>query len=417
METEKKSELHIDLPGGLVLRRADQGDIESLLAINGQLLGEDSRIEVKFLIEGGVPGARLEDFLVVVEPGGRVVSSLGLIKQELRIGRTRLRIGNPEFVSTLPEYRGAGLIRQQFAVLEKWQKERGLAISIIMGIPYFYRLFGYEYALEDFRPGYLYPETHLKKLVAVPDFEVRRTVESDAPALAKMYAETAAHADIALAMPESGWAWAAHNRELQANKLEDWIALDNGHPIAYARLHLNKNTLTAFRFTGELAGQQAIVKKALAWPDLEKLGIGTVRDNPLSRWVATLEPGRRSSYGNYVRIIDPPLAFRQLGPEFEGRLAESAFAGLSQEVELGFYRFGVGLTFEDGKLVRVETKSANQDPRIGIPPDLLPKILMGFRSLEELRRVYPDLVVPKNEDWELVKVLFPPLINMLNFFI
>ncbi len=417
MKAENNSELPLDLPHGLTLRQADQGDAESLLALNGELLGEDSRIEVKFLVEGGIPGARLEDFLVVVAPSGRVVSSLCLIEQELRVGRTHLRLGNPEFVSTLPEYRGAGLIRQQFAVLEKWQKERGLAISVIMGIPYFYRLFGYEYALEDFRAGYLYPASHLEKLAAIPDLEVRKTVESDAPALAKMYAGTAARADIALTLPGEGWAWAARNRELQANKLEDWIALDSGQPVAYARLHLRDNILTAYRFTGELAGQQAIIKKALAWPGLEKLGIGTVRDNPLSRWVAAIEPGRRPSYGNYVRIVDPPLAFRQLGPEFERRLAESNLAGLSREVELGFYRFGVGLTFEDGKLLKVEAKPANQDPRIGIPPDLLPKILMGFRSVEELARLYPDFEVPKDEDWELLQVLFPPLINMMNFFI
>mgnify|MGYP001156146765 FL=1 len=286
-----------------------------------------------------------------------------------------------------------------------------------MGIPYFYRLFGYEYALEDFRAGFLYPETHREKLAAIPDLEVRRTVESDAPLLAKMYAETAAQADIAMSMAESGWAWAARTRELHANNLEDWVAIENGQPIAYARLHLSRNNLTAFRLTGELAGQQALIKKALDWPGLEKLGIGTVRNSSLHFWVLELEPGRRPSYGNYVRIIDPALAFRQLEPEFESRLAASTLAGLSREVELGFYRFGVALTFEEGKLVKVEARSGNQSPAIGIPPDLLPKFLMGYRSIFEYRRVNPDFIVSKEEDWALLEILFPPLVNMINFFI
>jgi hypothetical protein len=218
-------------------------------------------------------------------------------------------------------------------------------------------------------------------------------------------------------MAENGWAWSARIRELRANNLEDWVALENGQPLAYTRLHLNGNNLTAFRLTGELAGQQALIKKALEWPGLEKLGIGTFRNNPLTRWVASLGPGRRPSYANYVRIIDPALAFRQLGPEFESRLAASTLAGLSREVELGFYRFGVALTFEEGKLVKVETRPGHQSPAIGIPPDLLPKILMGFRPLDELAGVYPDFIVPKEEDWTLLQILFPPLVDMINFFI
>ncbi|MDB5083059.1 MAG: hypothetical protein JWP00_4983 [Chloroflexi bacterium] len=409
--------LKIDLPGGLVLRRATPADRDSLLAINTQLLGLDTKVEMNYLLDGGYPGVRLEDFLVVVEPGGRVVSALSLIEQELRVGRTRLRIGNPEFVTTLPEYQGQGLIRQHFAILEQWQKERGLAFSLIMGIPYFYRLFGYEYALEDYRPGFLYPGVHQPRLAGLPDFEVRLIQESDAPALARMYAETAAQADIALALPDEGWVWSARVRRREENMIEDWIALDQGQPLASARLYGKGNSVTVSRFAGNLKGQQAIIKRALALPGLEKLGINTVRDNPLSRWIATLEPGRRETYGNYVRIIDPALAFRQLGPEFENRLALSPMAGLSREVELSFYRFSVQLVFEGGKLVSAENRPGNPNPRIGLPPDLLPKILMGYRSLEELARFYPDLNVPVVEDWELLQVLFPPLSSMVNFFI
>ncbi len=409
--------VNIALPGGLVLRQATPADRDGVVALNAELLGQDSKIEVAYLVDGGFEGVRLEDFLVVVEPDGRVVSSLCLIEQELRVGQTYLRIGNPEFVSTLPQYQGRGLVRRLFEVLEGWQKERGLAINLIMGIPYFYRLFGYEYALENYRPGYLYPAAHLGKLANLPDLEVRLIQESDAPALIKMYNETAAQADIALSLSDAGWVWSARTRRLEESLIEDWIALDRGQPLAVGRIYLRGTTATMFRFGGELAGQQAIIKKALARPGLEKMGIGSVRNSPLSQWVASLKPGRSDTYANYVRIVDPVLAFKQLGPEFESRLSLSPLAGLSREVELGFYRFGVLLAFEAGKLVRVEARPANQDPKIGIPPDLLPKILLGFRSLEELVRVYPDFIVAVPEDWDLMQILFPPLTPTLSFFI
>lgn len=415
--SDSGSPMNVALPGGLVMRQATPADRASLLALNTELLGQDSQVEVAFLLEGGLAGVSLADFLVVVEPGGRVVSSLGLIEQELRIGGTRLRIGNPEFVSTLPEYRGRGLVRRQFEVLQAWQEERGLAISLIMGIPYFYRLFGYEYALEDYRAGFLYPAAHLARLADLPDLEVRLIRESDAPALAKMYAETAAQADIALTLPEAGWAWAARVRRLAANQIEDWAAFDRGRLLGSARIFHKDQTGTIFRFSGSLPAQQALLKQALTLPGLEKLGVGADPQGPLGRWVASLEPGRRTAYANYVRIVDPALAFEQLGPEFEARLAHSPLAGLSREVELGFYRFGLLLVFEAGKLVGIEARPGNPDPKIGIPPDLLPKILLGFRSPDELARMYPDFSAAAPDDWALVQVLFPALTSKVNFFI
>lgn len=411
--------VNIELPGGLVVRRATPADRESLIAINNERLGLDSKVEVAYLTEGELPGVRLEDFLVVVEPGGRVVSALCMIEQELRVGKTILKIGNPEFVSTMPEYEGQGLIRKQFEVLDRWQRERGYAFSLIMGIPFYYRLFGYEYALENYRPGFLYPAVHLPKLAEVPDLEVRLIEESDAPLLAQMYAETAAEADIALTLPDAGWKWSARTRRMADNLIEDWVALDHGKPVAVGRLYLHGTLLTVFRFGGELAGQQAIVKKALALPDIEKVGVGTVRNSPLARWFASLEPEQTRSYGNYVRVIDPALAFRQLGPEFESRLANSRFAGLRREVEISFYRYGVVLAFEEGKLARVDHRSGagRNATRISFPPDVLPKILLGYRSLDELANVFPDIEVRNEEDWALMQVLFPPLISMLNFFI
>jgi hypothetical protein len=115
--------------------------------------------------------------------------------------------------------------------------------------------------------------------------------------------------------------------------------------------------------------------------------------------------------------VNPALAFKQLSLEFEDRLARSTMAGLSREVELGFYRFGLLLAFEAGKLVRVEARPGQPDPKITIPPDLLPKLLLGFRSPDELARMFPDFMAAAPEDWTLLQVLFPALTSKIGFFI
>ena len=52
-----------------------------------------------------------------------------------------------EFVATDEEYEGRGLVRRQFEYHHADVARRGELFQMIVGIPYFYRQFGYEYAL------------------------------------------------------------------------------------------------------------------------------------------------------------------------------------------------------------------------------------------------------------------------------
>ena len=55
-----------------------------------------------------------------------------------------LRLGAPSWSGTKPEYRNRGLVRAQFEAIHAWSAERGELVQGITGIPYYYRMFGYE---------------------------------------------------------------------------------------------------------------------------------------------------------------------------------------------------------------------------------------------------------------------------------
>src|SRR5205809_1198915 len=57
-------------------------------------------------------------------------------------------VGQPEFVATHPDYRNRGLIRKLFEMVHARSEAEGHLVQGITGITYFYRQFGYEYALE-----------------------------------------------------------------------------------------------------------------------------------------------------------------------------------------------------------------------------------------------------------------------------
>lgn len=412
-ETKQSGKVYQPLEGGLVLRQATPADRENLIEFNRQIFDAGSGKEVAYLLDELHPNFRVEDFLVVVDRDERVISTLCLIETEWQFGQTRLRLGQPEFVGTLAEYRGRGLVRLQFDILHRWMKERGLAFGLIGGIDYYYRQFGYEYGVDLHRAGTLTVEQHSAHFKMPDGVVVRPALESDIPALRRLHEARNAGVDLVSVITETAWRWAVKAHRLSEVETENWIALKDGQPLGSARIYGKPENLIMTQFTGGELAATALIAKAFELPGIVKIQVGVDPASPMGRWLVQFKPVPLRSPSWYIRVNDPVLAFRQLAGEFERRIAVSSFAGLDREIELGCYRFGIQLVFEKGQLTQVNMLPGKQDPKIGIPPDLLPKLLMGYRDLDELSGLYPDLSAA--EDWELLKVLFPRLTSNIRF--
>ena len=72
-----------------------------------------------------------------------------LISQTWSYGGIPFKLGRPEFVATEPDCRRRGLVRKQFDVIHAVSAQRGELIQGITGIPWYYRQFGYEMALDQ----------------------------------------------------------------------------------------------------------------------------------------------------------------------------------------------------------------------------------------------------------------------------
>jgi hypothetical protein len=154
MFTEAQTILR-DLGNGLVMRRSTSEDAEALAEFQGQIQGENEADRQRVaawtrdLLALPHPTFNPDNFTIVEEiPTRRIVSSLCLIPQTWSYEGIEFGVGRPELVATLPEFRDRGLVRLQFEEIHKWCVERGLPVQIITGIPYYYRLFGYEMALD-----------------------------------------------------------------------------------------------------------------------------------------------------------------------------------------------------------------------------------------------------------------------------
>ena len=145
-------------------------------------------------------------------------------------------VGRPELVGTLPEYRNRGLVRIQFEEIHKWSAERGDLVQAITGIPFYYRLFGYEMTLDLGwrRFGYEGNVPKLKEGESEP-YSIRRATQADLPFVAQVYEQASTRYEVVLP---------AHARNLEyelegqsfdnANHYEIMLIEDEqGKPVGY----------------------------------------------------------------------------------------------------------------------------------------------------------------------------------------
>lgn len=428
-----------ELENGLVLRQAVPEDTEQLVAFHSDVHREpgtqdgDKRIAASTwdLLEGRHPTFRAGDFTIVEDTRTRaIVSSTSLISQTWSYGGVQFGVGRPELVGTLPDYRRRGLISAQMQVIHDWSAERGQKLQAITGIPWYYRQFGYEpaLALGGGRVGYRSQIPKLKDGETEP-FRVRMAKGTDLPFIAETYERGSRRSLVACVRNEASWQFElGGRREKSIDRRELCIPeTPAGEPVGFLAhprsLSRGRAAATAYELkpgvswlavtptvmrylwaTGEQACARRDAKQTLdAFAFL--LGI----EHPVYRAMDGRLPQTVPPYAWHLRVPDLPGFIQHVAPVLECRLENSVLVGHCGEIKLNFYRHGLRLLFEGGRLASVgswqpETAEAGH---AGFPDLTFLQLLFGYRTLAELRYAFPDCWTKDDETPALLEVLFP----------
>jgi len=130
----------------------------------------------------------------------------------------------------------------------------------------------------------------------------------------------------------------------------------------------------------------------------------------------------RRPYAYYLRAPDLPDLLRRLTLVLERRLADSPLVGYTGELRLSFFRDGVRLTLDGGRVKSVQAwppprtvagldfslpSADERRPSAMFPGLTFLQLLFGYRSLAELEAAFPDCVVRGPEPRALLEALFP----------
>lgn len=423
-----------DLGDGLVLRRAGEADATALERFTGAVQADPPRYEydahaalwARDLAAGTHPRARVGDFTIVEDTQRhRIASSLCLIPHRFRYGDIELAGGQPELVGTHPDYRRRGLVAAQFDVIHDWAAERGQLLQIIDGIPWFYRQFGYEMALENASMRIAYP-WNLKDVQVPEGLAVRDAEARDAEFLAYCHARGAERDLISCVRDADFCRYELSGRSPMAMRSRVYRVVESGSvPVAafnYWPLLLDGRLLMGFFEVAEGVAWQQVAPALLA--DLCRAGqtfaqrdggelasvlfrLGSA--HPLYDVASDRLPHAETQHAWYVRVPDLVGFLRQVAPTLEARLAESTLAGHSGRIDVSLYWGGVRLLLERGRIAEVESwlPSTDEAGDVAFPDLVFLQLVFGFRSLSELQRSFPDCVVRNAAQAAVVQALFP----------
>ena len=431
-----------ELGNGLLLRWSEANDTEELVYLASNVFRDEAdgppnthaENLVRELMSGRHPLMGPRDFVVIEDTRRtehRMVACTCFWSQTWEYEGIRFGFGRPEIVGTDPDYRNRGLVRSMFEEIHSRSEAEGHLAQGITGIRYFYRQFGYEYALDlgGRRVTNLSLIPTAKENEPEP-YTLRDATEEDIPLIVELYDRRRRESMVSSPL-EANWL-RYQIRTWNVTEIEDnWhmqIIMDHaGMAIGYLLVPIVRWGKSMDVFALEVRPEvnvQAVLPPLLralavqgqhleakpgAGPFLE-IGFSLGVTHPVYEVLGSALTTRCvPPYAWYVRVPDVPRFLRHIAPALEQRLQESPLGSYSGEVRISLYRGGLRLVFEDGRLKLAESwrspaYASSEDA--AFPPLVFLQLLFGYRSLDELRYAFPDVWV-KDEAELVLKTLFP----------
>ncbi len=369
---------------------------------------------------------------------GIVVAATSVMRQRWEYAGVPFTLSRAEPVAAHEEYRNRGLVRATFDLMHARSAERGDLAQCITGIPYFYRQFGYEYAVD-------LGGSRSVALTMIPDakegqpepFTLRDATIDDLPQIRMLYERERSRnvngLPILVSTPfdHDHWRWTLSGQTVDAG--EGWntrmIVRPDGQPVGYVLTGRVRWSPDEVRVVGmmvepgiPLTAVMPPVLRALRMiaPTVPNMSPKTGEPRRLVFSLGAAHPvyealGRdlimrtEPPYGWYVRVPDVALFLRHIRVVLERRLAGSFLAGYTGELNIDFYKSGLRLLFDQGRIASIEPWRPpvyGGEAGAGFPPLVFLQLMFGRRSLEELCAWYDD-VWADDEPAMVLNTLFP----------
>ncbi len=413
-----------ELGHNLVVRACtNPADIERVAALNGEIHGQEVVEAIRYWLLQGHPQLDPAGWLFVEDAASgdaQRVATLALMPLTWRYGPVSLPVAELGFVATRPEYRRRGLQRVLSAAFDRIALANGFTLAAIEGIPYFYRQFGYEYALPLFDARFLLRPEQIPAAESEA-YSFRPAAPADVPFMMACFERQNAYLTITTERSEAMW---HHYLRMQAaglpalaqagelSGLRLHVVQRHGEPAGYLALMPSgwANRLNVMELAVESArGVAAALGFARAQAeaaDHAEVGLQLPADHPACAQARQLGIKEEGTYGWQIKILDPAGFLNAIAPALEARLAAAGMAVSNGELAFDLYRQKVGLRIESGR-VSASPLAPMAETHASMPPFVATQLWLGWKPFAALDDWYKDAWA-RPEQHELIDILFPP---------
>jgi GNAT superfamily N-acetyltransferase len=356
-----------------------------------------------------------DDFLMVEdEDTGEVISTTCFIPWHCCYEEIPLKVAMLEEVATAPEHRRRGYMRALIERFHRLVSDQGYDLSIINGIPYYYRQYGYSYALDlnnaDSLPSSKIPAADEQELNR---FHLRKATPGDVTELVKLYNQATSSLQIRDLRDQKYWQFLLVYMEFPVQVIEE---KPGGRILGYFCAHKLETTLGIKIFEAASPQDEAgmFVLKILKSQGGGEVQIGGPETDTLKRLVRSLGSNPLPGYQWLIRIPNFSALLSKIAPVLELRLRSSVFSDLTTDLRINLYREALRLQFRRGKLLEVTPLSfvdasvGAEGGDINIPPAAFIRLIFGYRQLDELLDAWPDIRLQPGCG-DLLEILFPKM--------
>jgi hypothetical protein len=401
-------------------------ELEELIEFNAQVHHEDDPEELRRVLEN-LPGfSREMNFYARDTNTGKIVSSLNAIPSMWSYDGVPIRNLELGWVGTLPEYRRQGLIRALYGLWERMFFEGDYDLSVIQGIPYYYRQFGYDFVIPmDRSVSLTINRIPPAKKDETPDFmslEVRNAKQSDIEAMMALFNAHAKRLLVTVPRTQEVWEVQEKAQTIFDRKFSTKVVTSDGEVVGYFRLLLNSDenlkephnavvsivesslpTYQAVRRTMEFLRQRA------SDLGLFRVVVTGPTTNNLCRFASSLGGVEQRGWKYQIRIPHMDKFLNRIGRVLESQLESSMFQGLTQDVFVNTYQHCYKLSFKSGLLehvVDIGMPETDQYRSIRLVPLDFARLVLGVNSIDEISGFNIDSIV--SGSWRLLmETLFP----------
>ena len=391
-------------------------EFQEILALNVKVHGESVREYIKHIF---LNHPKKEDVLFLYIKDSilnKIVSSISLMPLEWRFGCVNIPVCEMGFVGTLESYRGKELIVELNKLYERIMAEKGYLISVIRGIPYYYRKLGYEFAIPLDHRMFLSPSN-----IPPDDLEflkIRKANLEDIKYIVSKYNQYYDNFFISNVFDKDCYISKFFNKDYAEFKASTYIIETNGKSIGYFTFGKSYDNKGYDIKTSQMNRECAIKilqftkgHSSIEYPD--QIDLAVREDTDLAENISEIGGTTYDTYGWQVKIPNLKLYLDKIKPILENRINNSNLKGVTQDLSLSNYRTTIKLSFINGQISTIKMEKGYPKERscdLQIPGSLLFKMFLGDRSFKEIKHIVKDAIV-KHDSREIIDVLFPKEIS------